>query len=273
VLLGLAGALACGERFVQAEDSSGGRNQAALGGTVDTGSGGRGNTPTGGLVMPGLGGGVPSGGVLQSSGTGGSSDGGSLVGTGGLEQLGETGGSGSGGFGGGEVMTSFADDFEDGDLEGWTYNPSFSVKYGELKCEECAAPIVSVVRMGVPFAASVELSTIPEFGSEMNLVVLSQSGSSCDMLEVSYSPEKRAIRLFGCWNERWTETESLSQMFTSGQRLGVRIENLPEVEIWVDDTLVGQLSIEGFPFEEGSIGVNALGYEGFGFDDIRGASL
>jgi hypothetical protein len=267
--------LSCGERFVAdpgpmgegGEDSlgTGGTSNATGGRKASGGSGSGGSRASGGAESGG--GGMPSGG---SDAGGGPASGGDGTSSGGEDST-SSGGNGTGGDDTWSPPKEVLDTFDAATLsDQWAPNPNYYVENERLTCSSgCVAPLVSNDSLHAPLEASINLSEFPSDAAEANLVLFSQAGDSCDQLEISFSPLLGTIALFGCWDGYWQDFGSLPASGQAGSRLDVIITEFPQVRIFLDGAFVGEISIDGYPFDEGKVGVSADGGGTFRFDTFH----
>lgn len=255
--------------------SAGGANS---GGRAGGGNGGRGGDAVAGLggLGGGLGGlgGLPGLGGMNSAGEAGSGDGGS----------GE-GGSGEGGSGNSDTFPQHPvlDTFQrDDDTEAlgadWRgEDTAYFVRDGQLGCEGFCPPVVWSEEFGV---AQEVFATFVDFhasSAEIGLVLKARGTSTCDLMEVFYSPQRQVVEVAGCWNNGWTTFQSFAVVIQTGDQLGGRVRSSGMVEVYRNAELVGSVYAGDYPFiaDRGRIGVDGIADGGSAdvWDDFGGGSL
>lgn len=223
-------------------------------------------------------------GAVASAGTGGASAAGSS-GMGVTEGGGPAAGSGSGAAGeeaaGGETgaeefpATDVLDDFDRVGPEpgaAWTGAvENYSLVEAQLWCEECAGAALWSVPFGEDQEVYATLSTFDAVAPEVNLVLKAQGSSSCELIEILYSPLELQVRVDYCVDGVWTQLEPASLLLKPGDRLGGRAHADGTVEIFANGELVSATDVSAFPYGVGRIGVNGLaGEAGLYWDDFGG---
>jgi hypothetical protein len=233
-------------------------------------------------------GGEPGGG----SGNGGSSAGAAAdAGGAGAPQAG-TGAGGVLGVGGGGVVgggqsgiggtpsrpfpaSQVLDDFDRADAvlgDGWIgAADAYAIKGEQLWCEICNQ---SALWSG-PFPADQEVfATFARFdpdATEMNLVLRAQDSSTCEQIEVLYSPAALDVRIAYCADGAWTDLESFELLLEPGQQLGGRIHADGTLQLFADGDLLGTVDVSAYPHQVGRIGVSGIaGDLGLSWDDFGG---
>lgn len=147
----------------------------------------------------------------------------------------------------------------------------YVLKDQQLWCGLCTA---SALWSG-PFAAEQEVfATYAGFdpdAREMNLVLRAQGSTTCEQIEVSYSPESLDVRVAYCLDDTWTDLDSFELLLQAGQQLGGRIHADGTLQLFVDGELLGSLDVSAYPHQLGRIGVSGVaGDAGLFWDDFGG---
>jgi hypothetical protein len=267
----LATALSCsGAAFTSdsasCDEDCGGADGSSSGAAGSDDAGG------GGQVSVGASAGVPSDAGETGAPPGGGGGGGVLnLGGGGLVAVGGIGGGLSRPF----PVTHVLDDFNRADAalgEGWIgAADDYALKGEQLWCELCAA---SALWSG-PFASEQEVfATYAGFdpdAKEMNLVLRAQGSTTCEQIELLYSPASLDVRVAYCVDGTWTDLESFELLLEAGQQLGGRIHADGTLQVFVDGALLGTVDASGYPHQVGRIGVSGVaGDTGLFWDDFGG---
>jgi len=113
----------------------------------------------------------------------------------------------------------------------------------------------------------VELAWFPESADEVNLVVLAQGttheGAGCELLEFSYSPVNGTLRVHSCLEGNWNADigAPIELELHSGDRLVVVVQSFSAIYLKLGDEVVGEWSIEGFPYDQGAVGVSGVSHD------------
>jgi hypothetical protein len=148
---------------------------------------------------------------------------------------------------------------------------NYALKDQRLWCEVCNQ---SALWAG-PFAGDQEVfATFAGFDAdarEMNLVLRAQESSTCEQIEVLYSPEALDLRVAYCVDDTWTDLESVELLLEAGQQVGGRIHADGKLELFVDGELLATVDASGYPHKIGRVGVSGLpGDSGLFWDDFGG---
>ena len=229
--------------------TSSGEGGEATGGASGTGAGGTdtGGSPTGGADTGGTGAG--------ESGTGGT--------TGGTDTGGASGSAGTTptDFPRYGVLDDFAREALGADWSGAT--DSYSIESGALYC---SADFCPGVYWAEPFGVTQEvfatLVAFPSDSPEINLVLKAQASTTCDLLEILYSPPRERLSVEACWDGdgNWRSFGFVDIALEPGDQLGGRVGADGFVELFRNGVRVGRFDASDFPFigDEGRIGVDGL---------------
>ena len=246
------------------------------GGDMPGGANPEGGSSEGGVADAGEGAAVEAG-RNAGGGFGGGVGGGGGIGGGGGGALGIAGGGMTGIAG---VLnrpfpaTDVLDDFNRADAalsDGWIGGTDNYVVQGEqLSCVACSVS----AQWSAAFATDQEVfATFAGFdpdAQEMNLVLRAQD-SSCEQIEVLYSPAALDVRIAYCVDWAWTELEPIELVLEAGQQLGGRIHAGGALELFVDGQLIGTVDVSAYPHKIGRIGVSGItGDLGLVWDDFGG---
>jgi hypothetical protein len=250
-------------------------------GGAGTGSAGRGEggDPGGGAVNGGSSAGVgaDAGANAGEAPRGGTGAGGVLgLAGGGVVGIGGGGLSGAGGalsrpFPASQVL----DDFDRADAalgDGWIgAADAYAVRGEQLWCEICHQAAL----WSGPFPADQEVfATFAGFdpdAQEINLVLRAQDSSSCELIEVLYSPAALDVLIAYCADGAWTNLEPFELLLEPGQQLGGRIHADGKLQLFVDGELLGTVDVSAYPHQVGRIGVSGIaGDLGLSWDDFGG---
>lgn len=172
--------------------------------------------------------------------------------------------------------TDVLDDFNRADAalsDGWIGGTDNYVVQGEqLSCVACSVS----AQWSAEFATDQEVfATFAGFdphAQEMNLVLRAQD-SSCEQIEVFYSPAARDVRIAYCVDWAWTELEPIALVLEAGQQLGGRIHADGALELFVDGQLIGTVDVSDYPHKTGRIGVSGIAADpGLVWDDFGGGN-
>jgi hypothetical protein len=168
------------------------------------------------------------------------------------------------------------DDFNRADAglaNGWTGGTDNYAVHGEqLSCAACSVSVL----WSAPFEAEQEVfATFAGFDAdaqEMNLVLRAQD-SSCEQIEVLYSPAAGHVRIAYCVDWAWTDLEPIELLLEPGQQLGGRIDADGTVQLFVDGQQIGSVDVSAYPHQVGRIGVSGIaGDLGLSWDDFGGGN-
>jgi len=226
----------------------------------------------------GLGGSDVAGGAASGSAVGG---GGGAAGTGGGAGSGEDGGAGAeGGSGSGAAdfpSTALLDDFNRSDgAPGLTWlgaGESYAVAAQQLSCSAC----VGAALWSLPFGENQEvfgkLAAFDGAANEINLLLKAQGSSTCEYIEVIYSPRDLHVRVDYCVEGKWTELEPTALLLQPGDQLGARAHADGTVQVFANGALVTERDVSAFPHAFGRIGVNGVaGQSPLRWDDFGGGN-
>jgi hypothetical protein len=167
------------------------------------------------------------------------------------------------------------DDFERGELGGDWFGgtESYAIKDGRLWCEICN----QAAFWSGPFEREQEVfATFSGFDAaakEMNLILRGQESSTCEQIEIIYSPASLDVRVAYCVDGTWTDLEGVELLLQPGQQLGGRLHADDKLDVFVDGMLVRSYELGDFPHKIGRIGVSGLpGAQGIFWDDFGGGN-
>lgn len=150
----------------------------------------------------------------------------------------------------------------------------FSLKEQALWCENC----VGAVLWDEPFGERQEVfATFQGFdndANEINLVLKAKGSSTCDLVEVLYSPAMTSVRIAYCAENQWFDLDETPLLLEPGDRFGARAYADGKVEIFHNATRVTTYDVSDFPFKFGRIGVNGVASDnGLTWDDFGGGDF
>ena len=261
-------ALACSGNAFDAKDAEIGGSAGAS--TAGSSSGSTAGGTSGGSSVAGTAGGA---GTPTSSGGAPQGAGGAPEGAAGD---GEPSGAGAGGQDTSRFpATSLLDDFNrNGPAPGESWGgavESYTLVEQRLFCTDCAGAAVWAEPFGADQEVFATLAAFDPIATEVNLIMKAQGSSSCELIEILYSPLDLSVRVEYCLEGAWHSSDATSVLIEPGDQLGARARADGTIEVFINGEVVAIADVSGFPYAAGRIGVNGLAdLLGLSWDDFGG---
>jgi hypothetical protein len=156
---------------------------------------------------------------------------------------------------------------------------SFAVNDGELTVVQDLCDSTIVLGTGahqLPEEAFFTIDAIPPMApptTELDLVLDAQTASHCDLVEISYLPATREVKVEVCASGSWDPSGApIPLTLDPGDQLGARLDANGTVSVYRNGMLQAERTIAGFATlpHSGHIGLTACDGKGTKLDDFGG---
>jgi len=150
----------------------------------------------------------------------------------------------------------------------------YALREEQLAYETCYAATLWATPFGEEQEAFATLARFDEGAGEINVVLKAQGSSSCELIEVLYSPLELQTRIAYCYDGAFHDLQRTSLVLRPGDTFGGRAHADGTVEVFANGTVVATYDVSAFPYRTGRIGVNGIsGPSGLYWDDFGGGDV
>jgi hypothetical protein len=212
----------------------------------------------------------------SSGGTGGMTNGGATASGGVAGGVTGTAGAEGGRSGASFPATGVLDDFNrvDGAVGlDWIGSDAYTIVEGQLRCVDCGSAVLWAAPFGADQEAFATLTGFDGGTAEINLVLKAQTSTTCELVEVLYSPSQEQASLAYCVGGVWTVLAPTVLVLVPGDQFGGRARSDGTIEIIAKGSTIAVVDASAFPYETGRIGVDGIrGITDLRWDDFGGGN-